>query len=77
MKAEFKDEAEEEARASVLLRAIADREGVEVTDGDMQKRIAELAAARQDQRQEAASASWSRTSSMPALQSPDPRGEDA
>ena len=47
MKVEFKDEAEEEARASVLLRAIADREGVEVTDGDMQKRVAELAAARQ------------------------------
>jgi trigger factor len=47
MKAEFKDEAEEEARASVLLRTIADREGVEVTDGDVQKRVAELAAARQ------------------------------
>jgi trigger factor len=47
MKAEFKDEAEQEARASVLLRAIADREGIEVSDADMQKRIAELAAARQ------------------------------
>ncbi len=47
MKEEFKGEAEEEARATVLLRAIADREGVEVTDGDMQKRVAELAAARQ------------------------------
>jgi trigger factor len=47
MKAEFKDEAEQEARASVLLRAIADREGIEVTDADMQKRIAELAASRQ------------------------------
>jgi trigger factor len=47
MKLEFKDEAEEEARATVLLRAIADREGVEVTDGDVQKRVAELAAARQ------------------------------
>ena len=31
----------------MLLRAIADREGVEVTDGDVQKRVAELAAARQ------------------------------
>jgi trigger factor len=47
MKAEFKDEAEHEARASVLLRAIADREGIEVTDADIQKRIAELAASRQ------------------------------
>jgi trigger factor len=47
MKLEFKEEAEEEARATVLLRAIADREGVEVTDGDVQKRVAELAAARQ------------------------------
>ena len=47
MKVEFKDEAEEEARATVLLRAIADREGVEVTDADVQKRVAELAAARQ------------------------------
>jgi trigger factor len=47
MKREFKDEAEEEARATVLLRAIAEREGVEVTDGDVQKRVAELAAARQ------------------------------
>jgi trigger factor len=47
MKAEFKDEAEVEARSSVLLRAIADREGIEVTDADIQKRIAELAAARQ------------------------------
>ncbi len=47
MKAEFRDEAEVEARSSVLLRAIADKEGVEVTDGDVQKRIAELAAARQ------------------------------
>jgi trigger factor len=47
MKAEFKDEAEVEARSSVLLRAIADREGIEVTDADVQKRIAELAASRQ------------------------------
>jgi trigger factor len=47
MKVEFKDEAETEARSSVLLRAIADREGIEVTDADVQKRIAELAASRQ------------------------------
>ena len=47
MKEEFKGEAEEEARATMLLRAIAEREGVEVTDADVQKRVAELAAARQ------------------------------
>jgi trigger factor len=47
MKEEFREEAEEEARATVLLRAISEREGVEVTDADMQKRVAELAAARQ------------------------------
>jgi trigger factor len=48
MKEEVKGEAEEEARASILLAAIAEREGVEVTDGDLQKRIAELATARQE-----------------------------
>jgi trigger factor len=47
MREEFKEEAEQEARATVLLRAIAEREGVEVTDADIQKRVAELAAARQ------------------------------
>lgn len=41
-------EAEEQARASVLLGAIAEREGIEVTDADVQKKIAELAAARQE-----------------------------
>lgn len=41
-------EAEREARASVLLRAIAAKEGIEVTDADVQKRIAEMAAARQE-----------------------------
>jgi trigger factor len=48
MKEEVKGEAEEEARASILIQAIAEREGVEVTDGDLQKRIAELATARQE-----------------------------
>jgi len=48
MAEEFKDDAEQEARGSVLLAAIAAKEGVEVTDGDLQKRIAELAAARQE-----------------------------
>jgi trigger factor len=48
MKEEVKSEAEEEARASILLAAIAEREGVEVSDADLQKRIAELATARQE-----------------------------
>jgi trigger factor len=48
MKEEVKGEAEEEARASILISAIAEREGVAVTDADLQKRIAELATARQE-----------------------------
>jgi trigger factor len=48
MKEEMKDEAEQEARASILLQAIAEREGVEVGDADLQKRVAELATARQE-----------------------------
>jgi trigger factor len=47
LKEQFRDEAEHEARATVLLRAIGAREGVEVTDADVQKRVAELAAQRQ------------------------------
>lgn len=46
--AEVKDDAEQEARATVLLQAIAEREGIEVSDADLQKKIAELAAARQE-----------------------------
>jgi len=48
MKAELTPEAEQEARATVLVQAIAEREGVTVTDADVQKRIAEMAAARQE-----------------------------
>jgi trigger factor len=48
MKQDFKGEAEQEARGTVLLQAIAAREGIEVTDADVQKRIAEIAAARQE-----------------------------
>jgi len=48
MRAELKDEAEGEARASILVHAIAEREGVTVTDADVQKRIAELAASRNE-----------------------------
>jgi trigger factor len=46
MKKEVHAEAEESARASVLLRAIAEREGLQVDAGDMQKRLVELANAR-------------------------------
>jgi trigger factor len=46
MKKEVQAEAEESARASVLLRAIAEREGLQVDAGDVQKRLAELANAR-------------------------------
>jgi trigger factor len=46
MKKEVLAEAEESARATVLLRAIADREGLQVDAGDVQKRLVELAQAR-------------------------------
>ena len=48
MKQEFKAEAEAEARASILIQAIAEREGVTASDADLQKRIAELASSRQE-----------------------------
>ena len=48
MKAEFKTEAEAEARGTILIQAIAEREGIAVSDADIQKRVAEIAAARQE-----------------------------
>ena len=48
MREEVRGEAEEEARGSILIQAIAEREGITVSDADMQKRIAELAAARNE-----------------------------
>jgi trigger factor len=48
MFAESKVEAEQQARASVLLNAIAEVEKVEVSDADLQKKLAELAASRQE-----------------------------
>ena len=48
MRAEVKTEAEEEARGAILLQAIAEREGITAGDADVQKRIAELAAARNE-----------------------------
>jgi len=46
MRREVRGEAEEEARGSILLQTIAEREGLTATDADVQKRLAELAAAR-------------------------------
>lgn len=48
MKSEFRTEAEAEARGTILIQAIAEREGITVSDADLQKRIAEIAAARQE-----------------------------
>jgi trigger factor len=48
MKQEFHSEAEAEARGTILLQSIAEREGIAVSDADIQKRIAEIAAARQE-----------------------------
>jgi trigger factor len=48
MREEVHAEAEEEARGSILIQAIAEREGLTATDADVQKRIAELAAARNE-----------------------------
>jgi trigger factor len=46
MRREVRGEAEEEARGSILLQTIAEREGLTATDADVQKRLAELAASR-------------------------------
>jgi trigger factor len=48
MRAEVHTEAEEEARGSILIQTIADREGIAATDADLQQRIAELASARNE-----------------------------
>jgi trigger factor len=48
MREEVRAEAEEEARGSILIQAIAEREGITVNDADLQKRIAELASARNE-----------------------------
>jgi trigger factor len=48
MREEVRGEAEEEARGSILIQAIAEREGITATDADVQKRVAELAAARNE-----------------------------
>jgi trigger factor len=48
MREQFKAEAEEEARGTILIQAIAEREAILVGDADIQKSIAEIAAARQE-----------------------------
>jgi trigger factor len=48
MRSEFRADAEEEARGTILVQAIAEREGITASDADIQKRIAEIAAARQE-----------------------------
>jgi trigger factor len=46
MMEDFRESAEQEARGGILITAIAAREGITASDADVQKRIAELAAAR-------------------------------
>jgi trigger factor len=48
MRQEFRADAEEEARGTILVQAIAEREGITSSDADLQKRVAEIAAARQE-----------------------------
>lgn len=48
MLADFRSGAEQEARGSILIQAIAEREGITASDADVQKRIAELATARNE-----------------------------
>jgi trigger factor len=48
MIADFRERAEEEARGGILVQAIAEREGISASDADVQKRIAELATARNE-----------------------------
>jgi trigger factor len=48
MRDEFRADAEEEARGTILVQAIAEREGITASDADVQKRVAEIATARQE-----------------------------
>jgi trigger factor len=48
MRQEVRKDAEGEARAAILIQAIAEREGITASDADVQKRIAEVAAARNE-----------------------------
>jgi len=48
MLADFRESAEQEARGGILVHAIAEREGITASDADVQKRVAELAASRNE-----------------------------
>lgn len=48
MRKEFASEAEHEAKSSILLQAIAERESIKVDEGDVQKRVVELAKSRDE-----------------------------
>jgi trigger factor len=48
MIADFREGAEQEARGNILVQAIAAREGITAADADVQKRVAELASARNE-----------------------------
>jgi trigger factor len=45
---EVRGDAETEAKANILVHAIGEREGIEASEGDVQKRIAEIATARNE-----------------------------
>ena len=76
MREEVRAEAEEEARGSILIQAIAEREGITVSDADLQKRVAELAAAPQRE-PEAAARRAGEGSPHPPDRGADPRTEGA
>jgi trigger factor len=68
MLADFKESAEAEARSGVLIHAIAEREGITASDADLQKRIAELAAARNESPKKLR-AELEKEQSLPAVES--------
>ena len=72
----FTARREEEARGAILIQAIAEREGIAVTDADMQKRIAELAPRAEREPEEAARRARE-GAAHPAARGADPRTEDA
>jgi trigger factor len=48
LREELRDKAQDEVRAGLLLEAIASRENVQVSEADMEKRLAQIATARQE-----------------------------
>ena len=63
-------EAEQEARGAMLVQAIAEREGLTVSDADVQKRIAELAAARATRRRRSSAPSSEKNGRHPQIEGP-------